>query len=339
MLSSQLLELRSMLAEEQVVNVETYIGSFNSNTKITASKFAMDVKVDITTAKEILKKLIDLDVFSFEFGIRCPECGLLVDTVDNIYDIEKEITCYNCDVSSEISTNNVEVIYSIKKLPFVKGHQNRKFIGSTKSGVLTEDSLETFLKENNYNLNEITYSPTDEEYELLKEKYNSIFEKSSCTTKQGKKLENLVIQLFNLCRHFEITSDLRLQPNQIDCYVRNKLCAPGIPGLKDINNFCIECKNEKNTPRGEYMNKLHSILKLAGMSFGIIISKAKEPSTFKKLANQIYLSEKIVIIWFNADDLENIIFNKHNLLDCIDKKIQEIKLNATKDLSEIGLYK
>jgi len=38
-------------------------------------------------------------------------------------------------------------------------------------------------------------------------------------------------------------------------------------------------------------------------------------------------------------DLENVILNKNNLLDLIEMKVNEVKLDATKPLVEIGLYR
>ena len=338
MLSSQLLKLEKILSHEQIDRIESYITSFSTNTKLTASKFAMDMQFDIAQARKVLDVLVDLGVFRFSFIVRCPSCGLLLEPVEDITDIESQITCYGCDVESDISTDDVEVIYTLKEVPFVEGQQSYQIERSETSVVLNEDSLTAFLELHDYNSNLVFYNPTQSEEDVLIEKYNDIFSKHKTTTAKGKTLEDLVATLFNTCKHFRATTGMRLQPNQIDCYVRNKLFAPGVPGLTGIDSFMIECKNEKRPPTATYFNKLHSVLRVAGKHFGIIVSKASAPSTFVKLANQIFLRDDIVIISIDKDDLENIIVNKNNLLECIGRKVSEVTVNATKDLVELGLY-
>lgn len=338
MLSSQLLKLEKILSYEQIEKIEQYINSFSRNTKLTASKFAMDMQLDIAQARKVLDVLVDIGVLRFSFIIRCPSCGLLLEPIEDITDIESRITCYGCDVESDISTDNVEVIYTLKEVPFVEGQQSYQIERSEKSVVLNEDSLTALLASHDFNSNSIFYNPTQSEKDILIEKYNDIFSEHETTTATGKTLEDLVATLFNTCKHFRATTGMRLHPNQIDCYVRNKMCAPKVPGLTGIDSFMIECKNEKKPPTASYMNKIHSILSMAGKKFGIIVSKAATPNTFVQLANQIFLKDDIVIISMDKNDLENIIINGDNLLECIERKVAEIKTNATKDLVELGLY-
>ena len=132
---------------------------------------------------------------------------------------------------------------------------------------------------------------------------------------------------------------MRPRPNQVDCYVRNKLGSPGVPGIEVIKYFCIEYKNENKTPEITYLNKLHSILKTTGIEFGILVSNKSAPSTYCQAANKIYLNDKIIIISICKSDLNSIISDNVNLLDLIEMKINEVKLDATKSLKELGLYK
>lgn len=46
----------------------------------------------------------------------------------------------------------------------------------------------------------------------------------------------------------------------------------------------------------------------------------------------------MLIISLDKEDLKKIIFEKANLLECISRKIDAVKLHATKDLAELGLY-
>jgi len=77
---------------------------------------------------------------------------------------------------------------------------------------------------------------------------------------------------------------------------------------------------------------------LTGKNFGIIVSKRKAPRTFVKLARDIFLKNNIIIISMDSGDLEEIIVHRKNLLEMLERKIEEIKLNATKDLRALGLY-
>lgn len=52
----------------------------------------------------------------------------------------------------------------------------------------------------------------------------------------------------------------------------------------------------------------------------------------------IFLNDKIIIISLDANDIKSIIFQKANLLEYISRKIDEVKLNATKELTALGLY-
>ena len=319
--------------------MKKYVESFTNSTKITASKFAIRTQLDTKLASKTLNVLVCLDILSYNFVIRCPQCGLLLNTVCDMKNLDNEVYCYGCEQYNNISSDDVEVIYTVKSIPFVMGQQNDADERLVISAVPFEDSLTNLLQQNDFNINSIFYSPTESEMMVLEEQYNSIFSEKQSTTSKGASLEQLVINLFGICKQFEVTGDLKLHPNQIDCYVRNKLCSPGIPGIGYIDSFVIECKNEENTPKSTYMNKLHSILKLSNKQFGIIVSKFTATKTFVNLANQIYLNDKITIISFSNEDLREIILNRNNLLECIERKINEIKLNATKDLETLGLYK
>ena len=174
--------------------------------------------------------------------------------------------------------------------------------------------------------------------------YVRVKQKGATTKKTGDTLENLTKYLFNMCEIFR-TAGVRTSTNQIDCCVRNKMFINfGIFKMLG-GRFIIECKNEERTPKGEYLSKLHSIISIANASskgecikLGIIISKKKGPKTFRQLANKTYLSEGIVIISICGDELEELFKTKGNLLEMIERKVEEIMLDSTTDLKEAGLY-
>ena len=336
MLSSQLSRLKEILKKSELERVEQYVDSLTLNSKITISKFATNTDIDTDLAMKVLDMLSAMDILSVKFGVRCPECGFLIELLDSFVDIDSTVECYSCENEEDITSDNIEVIYIVKNLPFPLGQQSEKTVQSI-SAVIKEDSLTAYLEKHHYNLNEICYEPSDDELNCLKEQYEKVF--SSQTTKdKGDTLEQLVLNLFNLCKQFEATAELKTRPNQIDCYVRNKLCGPYVPGIGEIERFCIECKNEDEKPSATYCNKMHSILRNTGNSFGIIVSKMEAPRTYATLANKIYLKDNLIIISLDKDDLDNIIVDKKNLLSIVEMKVEEVKLDATKDLKDLGLY-
>jgi len=338
MLSSQLSEVKPLLTESQYNDVMHYFTSCSPNAKIKASNIVLQCKLDMPLTRKVLQTLVKSNILKCQFGIRCPECNLLLQSPDDVSAIDKEIYCYNCDEKYDISADDVEVYYVFANYPFVERQQNEPSGESDGSVVLANDSLAYFVASGECDLNSMFFAPTTEEYKALQTAYARIFEVQKNTKTTGDTLEALTSNLFNLCKHFNIASIRLKSTNQIDCYVRNKLYIPGISQINCVDSFVIECKNEAKPPKGGYMNKLHGILSNAGKPFGIIVSKCSAPKSFVKLANQIFLNNKIIIIAFDKDALRKIVFENDNLLECIARKIDEVKLNATRDLVAAGLY-
>ena len=337
---SRLSVLREFLTKSQYFSLIDFLSSLSPGSKLTESKLMSNTDLDNQVIRSVLDKLLELEVLERSFAVKCPECGLLVKSFDKIYEIEKACKCYHCDTIFEVENDDVYVIYSFKNYPFDTGQQIdslAKFDVHAESVALTTDSLASFISKNNIDLNRVFFSPSEGDYKQLETMYNSVFKRQPNTKETGDVLENLITKLFSLCHNFTVSS-VRLHPNQIDCYVRNTMFIPGISDSNCIDSFMIECKNEEATPKSGYVNKLHSILNVSGCIFGIIASKYSAPRTFIELANKIYLSDRIIIISIDKNDLYSIVLKKSNLLECVERKITEVKLNATKDLQEIGLY-
>ena len=91
-------------------------------------------------------------------------------------------------------------------------------------------------------------------------------------------------------------------------------------------------------------------MRLAGKIIGVEASaSAGRTKTTGVLKNKIFkLLDKysqtpakiagIMIISLDTNDLKKIVFQKVNLLECMSRKIDEVKLDATKNLVELGLY-
>ena len=344
MYCSHLSMLQEIIDEDKIKQLEkffvTQIGSAADNITVSKVKKALDVPASV--ASRILTKCKEEGIVTTSYAVRCPICNMLIKKVDSVAELPKgKFECYGCDEEIEITPADIEIIYAIvDNRVFIEGQQYER--ESSARAVVREDSMESIFLTGG--INEYLFSPTEEEYLYLKDMYTSIKSRKGTTKKIGDSLENLVIKLFNLCPIFR-AAGIKTSTNQIDCCVTNKMFI-NFGVLNTIGErFFIECKNENQTPSGGYMSKLHSIIdntnaggKVKCVKFGIIISKEKGPSTFKSLAIKNYLSEGIVIIWICGKEIEELIDNRGNLLELIDRKASEIMLDATTDLKKAGLY-
>lgn len=345
MYCSHLSALQGLLNDVQIQNLETYFSNLigGAAKNITVSKLSRALNISPQVASRVLTKCKEAGIINVFYTIRCPECGMLIKKVDSIADIPSEaFECYGCNEEIAVGPNDIEFVYALKDdSVFIEGQQEGLDLSAR--AVVLDDSMESIFLAGN--INEYLFHPTDEEYEKLKDMYGSIKKRSGTTKKIGDTLENLTEYLFNLCPIFK-AAGIRTSTNQIDCCVRNQMYLKY--GILDVigGRFFIECKNESETPSGGYMSKLHSIIvntnsgeKGRCIKFGIIISKEKGPSTFKKLAVKSYLNDGIVIIAICGDELKKLFNNKGNLLDLIERKANEIMIDSTTGLVEAGLYK
>lgn len=189
----------------------------------------------------------------------------------------------------------------------------------------------------------IFFAPNEQEYKQLEVELKAVSNRGETTKEVGDTLEKLIGHLFGLCTVFN-TGNIKTSTNQIDCYIRNKKYIPYGVFQQIGNRFVIECKNEARTPSGTYMSKLHSIISTINgkekiVKFGIIVSKKPGPSTFRSLANKYYLTNGIVIISMCCAEISSLIQNRGNLLEMIERKIDEVIFDSTCDLIKAGLYK
>ena len=344
MFYSHLSALEGLLNDDQIQNLDSYFSNLigGAAKNITVSKLSRALGIPTQVASHVLTKCKEIGIVNVFYTIRCPECGMLIKKVDSIADIPSEpFECYGCNKEIEAEPSDIELVYALEnESVFIEGQQEGLDLSAR--AVVPEDSMESIFRADN--INEYLFHPTDEEYEKLKSMYKSIKKRSGTTKKIGDTLEGLTEYLFNLCSIFK-AAGIRTSTNQIDCCVRNQMYLKY--GILDVigGRFFIECKNESGTPRGEYMSKLHSIISNTNsgekgrcIKFGIIISKEKGSSTFKKLAVKFYLKDGIVIISICGDELKNLFEKKGNLLDLIERKANEIMMDSTTDLVEAGLF-
>lgn len=125
---------------------------------------------------------------------------------------------------------------------------------------------------------------------------------------------------------------------------KNKSILPKRPSA--LNTYSLETflknggsfNNENKTPGITYFNKLHSSLINNSLQFGIIISKFRAAKTLQKFSHDIFLKDKMIIINLDRNDLEKIVKGRANLLELLERKIGEVKLDTRNDLVELGLF-
>jgi len=264
------------LTEQQQTKIERYLSHVSPSHLLRASKFALDNSIPSQLASQILQQLVNSNVAQFHFSVKCPECGLLIKQVESLAEIENNCFCYGCERQIEITTDDVEVLYTLK-LPFV----NRQRISqmSERPAVLSDDALTALLVNGRWDWNAQFFNPKDAQYQELERLYDSIFNKNCTAKEKGDSLETLVELLFNCCKHFKASKKGRTKTNQLDCIVRNTAFSSFL-ALAQIDCFDIECKNEKDPPEVTYIQKLATILHLQNKCFGIIISKESPPASY-----------------------------------------------------------
>ncbi len=347
MFCSRLLILQEIVSHENLVKINDYFYSLIGNEKnvITVSKLAKAIDISENLAAKVLIKCRDANILCEKYSIRCPNCGLLVKRIESLEEINDDcFQCYNCDEDFFVSPKDIELLYSLVedgKSVFIDGQQNNTSC-STAISVAPSDTLHGVLLAGG--VNEYFWHFDDSKQAYFMEFLKRVKLAKGTTKKIGDTLENMTKELFKCCSAF-VVSNIRTTTNQIDGFIRNKMYVPYGVFNKIGSEFIIECKNESNTPKGEYLSKMHSILTVANageegkkIKFGIIVSKKKGPSTFRTLAVKYYLSNKIVIISISINELEDLISKKGNLLEMIDRKIIEIETDSTTDLKECGLY-
>ncbi len=344
MYCSRLLVLKELLDEQKIEKLEEYftglIGSAGNS--ISVSKVVSAIEISPGLASKVLTKCVREGILKASYAIRCPECGMLIKRVESPQDIPEGIfECYSCNEEIEVTPKDVEILYSLEDdRVFIGGQQVEMNLPAR--AVVPEDSMESIFLAGG--INDYLFQLSEEKYRYFSDLYERVKNHKGTTKNIGDTLENLIKELFNVCPVFS-ASGIRTSTNQIDCCVRNKVYVKyGVLNLLGAH-FIIECKNENNTPKGEYLSKLHSIISVANagtdgkcIKFGIIVSKDKGPSTFKQLAVKYYLINKIVIISICGDELKELFRTRGNLLELIERKATEIMLDATTDLKEIGMY-
>lgn len=151
---SHLSTLRDSLTEDKIVLLKEYFGDLTSNTKeyITPSKIMNSLSIDYETSVLVLLKLETAGVVKRYYGVKCPECSMLIKTGSTIksLDLKNIGICYSCDEEITITEDDIVVLFRLNNdyFPFNKGQQKERYVVRAKSStvVAPEDGYVLFEK-------------------------------------------------------------------------------------------------------------------------------------------------------------------------------------------------
>lgn len=353
----ELLELIDKIGtKDAIVKLDTYLAFLPNRSEkiITTSNVADKLELDFTIVEVLLKSIYQLGLFKQVFICKCPECNREIFTSNKKYlmDKIKEYSyCNKCLKDIEISIDDIYSGYKLIKQPEVDEQvikQQTEALLKTPLKVNSDEGLESLkelFEKHKEKPHDFFYNPSEVEIKRLKEIFENLdIDYGDSTTAQGKALEGLICDLFNICTGMRATTIIRTPTNQIDCTIRNDYCIP-LTVYKELGSIVkIECKNEpKDKPGNTYYRKLHSVIKGSKndkeQAVGIIVSRLKPAKTCEILAREFFLQDEIIIVNICDEDLKRIIFDTSNLLDVLQEKIQTIKTSISTNPEEHKLYR
>lgn len=141
--------LDNIVEKEVISKLKNYFVSLTPNNRdlITVSKIANVLNVTNEVAVQIILKCEDAGILQRHFGIRCPQCGMLIKelsapNLDGVYINE----CYSCDEEICITENDIVILFKLVtvEIPFDLGQQSGQSVRNKASIVAQEDTLKAF---------------------------------------------------------------------------------------------------------------------------------------------------------------------------------------------------
>lgn len=141
--------LNHEINDEKIEKLKKYFMGLTPNNRdlITVSKVANALDVDDKKAVRIILKCEEEGILQRHFGIRCPNCGMLIKEISepNIDDIVIN-QCYSCDEEIEISNEDIVILFELVRveLPFEEGQQSKQIVKTEASIVARIDTFAAF---------------------------------------------------------------------------------------------------------------------------------------------------------------------------------------------------
>lgn len=80
---------------------------------ITVSGFSVKTGLDYSECVKVLDELSENGVLAKMFAVRCPECGLLLETAQSVSVAIGTLYCANCDKDYDIFNDFIEVVFKV----------------------------------------------------------------------------------------------------------------------------------------------------------------------------------------------------------------------------------
>lgn len=114
---TQLLKKNKVLSEKEIEKMVYFFENITPNTNniITVSRIADYTDISYDKILKVVELLVENEFLSFRYGIRCPDCGLLIEDYETLEDVQQHcpINCYNCDYDVPYDKENVVLLFSI----------------------------------------------------------------------------------------------------------------------------------------------------------------------------------------------------------------------------------
>lgn len=184
MYCSHLSILKNTLSDEKIKKLKEYFAALTPNTKsyIMPSKIMRVLEINYEESVKVLLSLENSGILERYYGVRCPECSMLIRTGNSIEELglENIDICYSCDEKINITKKDIVIIFRIKGdiSPFNGGQQEGSFYMPNKknSFAAPEDSYELFQSYEN-SLKILALNAKEEMEERNEKKLNAELDK------------------------------------------------------------------------------------------------------------------------------------------------------------------
>jgi len=112
MLSSRLLErMKTRISPDKCRSIEQYIDSLSYSSRLTVERASQHLSMDYDLTEDALKTLVDMDELQSILYLRCPECRILIEPIDDATDISEGVYCHSCGEDVDIDESDIDEIF------------------------------------------------------------------------------------------------------------------------------------------------------------------------------------------------------------------------------------
>ncbi|KAA9008650.1 hypothetical protein F4V43_00525 [Paenibacillus spiritus] len=319
--------------------------------RIRPARFAVDMGVSYDEANEMFSiSAVELHILSINYEIYCPDCeNELVKIANSLDLIPQVIKCSECQLVFNPYEHDefIHLTFNLimapnPEKPIIKESISRnEAYKSLKPNKKQQPRLNvaSFLttKSGQKEIENQIFKPDWYAFNKAYDRFIESFKEGVSTEEKGKSLEELSCLMLSFITFFRVDPTVHTQTNQIDITVtlRPYLKYIEIPILQVIGRRILcECKNEDNNVPSIWVDKLAGGLhKVDNCKVGIIFSRENFSGDELKhaRASQIeYARLEKYILSITSQDFKAIKDNKHNVLNYLDDKLEELEMRITR---------